>query len=234
MKRTAILLVAGLFAALSLASAEDIQLKDGTKLSGTITGVTAERFQVKTAYGQIEVPRAEIVSISFPDNASKKDEESAVPVIDQALNSRSYVNRTEKFQLTAPDHWVIAPEMLSHDIHAALKSEDQTLFFFYTPEKFAGTSSTYLVLAESALQGKFKDFEKLSQTEVPLDGQKATRILWHAKNPAAHDAAIKALVYVVPYEGKMVRLSFLTLEPLFDGALPAFEKMAASYHSTAK
>jgi len=31
----------------------------------------------------------------------------------------------------------------------------------------------------------------------------------------------------------MVRLSFLTLEPLFDGALPSFEKMAATYHSTA-
>ena len=29
----------------------------------------------------------------------------------------------------------------------------------------------------------------------------------------------------------MVRLSFFTLEPLFDGALPLFEKMAASYHS---
>ena len=232
MKKTA-LLISVLFAALAAASAEDIQLKDGTKLSGTITGVTAEKFQVKTAYGQIEVPRAEIVSISFPDNAPKKDAEAAVPEIDQALNARAYVNRTEKFQLTTPDRWVMAPEMLSHDIHAALKSEDQTLFFFYTPEKFAGNASTYLVLAESALQGKFKDFERLSQTEVPIDGQKATRILWHAKNPAAHDAAIKALVYVVPYEGKMVRLSFLTLEPLFDGALPSFEKMAATYHSTA-
>jgi len=68
---------------------------------------------------------------------------------------------------------------------------------------------------------------------MTLDGQKVTRLVWHAKNRSARDTAIKALVYVIPYNGKMVRLSFLTLEPLFDQNLLLFEKTAATYHSGA-
>lgn len=219
-----------LLAAIGIAGAEEIQLKDGTKITGTITGVTADKFQVKTAYGDIQIPRTDIVTISFPGNAPK-DATPEVPAIDQSLEGHKYTNRTEGFQITVPDNWVMAPEMLSHDIHGALKSRDETLFFFYTPEKFDGTINTYLVVAESALQGKFKDFEKLSQTEVTLDGQKVTRVVWHGKNATAHDTPIKALVYVIPYEGKMVRLSFLTLEQLFNDALPSFEKMAATFHA---
>jgi hypothetical protein len=232
LKKGILAIVSLVLVGVGVANAEDIQLKDGTKISGTITGVTADKFQVKTAYGDIQVPRAEIVSISFPDN-TPKEAKAELPTIDQSLDGHKYTNRTEGFQITVPDHWMMAPEMLSHDIHGALKSTDETLFFFYTPEKFAGTANTYLAVAESALQGKFKDFEKLSQTEVTLDGQKVTRWVWRAKNPAAHDMPLKALVYVIPYEGKMVRLSFLTLEQLFNDALPSFEKTAATYHAGA-
>jgi hypothetical protein len=38
-------------------------------------------------------------------------------------------------------------------------------------------------------------------------------------------------VYFVPYDGRMVRLTFITLEPLFEESLPIFEKIALSYHS---
>ncbi len=234
MKKAVIVLSALVLAALICAQAEEIQLKDGTKVTGTITSVSRDKFQVKTSYGDIQVPRSEIVSISFPENAPAKEEEAKAPDIEQTLDGRNYVNKTEQFQLTLANGWLLAPQMLNHDIHGAAQSEDQTLFFFYTPEKFAGTPNTYLVLAQSDFEARFDNFEKISQTEVTLDGRKVTRLLWHGKNKAANNAAIKALVYVVPFEGKMVRLSFLTLEPLFDDALPTFEKMAASYHSTAK
>jgi hypothetical protein len=221
-----------LLLALCLVQAEDVVLKDGTKISGTITAVSAEKFQIKTAYGEIQVPRTDIVSISFPENAPKKDA-AAIPVIDQTINGRKYINKTEGFEITAPGGWVIAPEMVSHDIHGALKSEDETLFFMYTPEKFGGTLNSYIALAETDFSTRFKDFEKLSQTEVTLDGHKTTRVLWHGKNTAVRNTPIKALVYFIPMDGKMVRLSFLTVEALFDDNLPIFEKMAASYHGAA-
>jgi hypothetical protein len=215
--------------------AEELQLKDGTKITGKLTAIAGDTFQVKTAYGDIQVPRAQVVSISFPENQPKKDskdaEETPRPPVDESLNGTAYKNRTANFQLTVPQGWLLAPELehQSKDIAAALKSPDQIYFFLATPEKFAGTLTTYKVLAETQYRTKFKDYEKLSEAPVQLDGVGGIRLIWHGKNPAANDAEMKAVVYILPYENRMVRLSFLTLEPLFDEGLPIFEKIAASY-----
>jgi len=56
------------------------------------------------------------------------------------------------------------------------------------------------------------------------------RITFKAKKGAM---VLRFLVYIVSYDGTMVRLSFGTLDPLFNDAVPVFEKMAQSYHSTA-
>jgi hypothetical protein len=42
---------------------------------------------------------------------------------------------------------------------------------------------------------------------------------------------MKSLVYIVRHENRMVRLTFLTLEPLFDDGVPIFEKTASSYQA---
>ena len=42
--------------------AEQIQLKDGTKVTGKLVGITGDTLQIKTAYGEIQVPRAEVRS----------------------------------------------------------------------------------------------------------------------------------------------------------------------------
>jgi hypothetical protein len=221
-----------------LIRAEEIHLKDGTKINGTIISVTGDDFRVKTAYGEIQVPRQQIVSISFPENdpkgAASESADEAVPHIDESLDGTSYINRTANFQLTVPADWALAPEIRkqSKDIAASLESPDETLFVFVTPEKFAGTLATYQVLAETQFQGKFKDYEKLSQSNVDIDGRKGVKFVWHAKNPSTNNAPMKGMVYIIPYDGRMVRLTLLTLEPLFDSAVPAFEKIAASYRST--
>jgi hypothetical protein len=216
------------------AAGEEIQLKNGTKVTGEVIAVNGDIFEVRTSYGDIKIPRSDLLSITFPNRSSAEDgSPDAVPPVKESLEGTKYVNQTGAFQLTMPEGWALAPELRgqSKDVVAALKSPDNTLFFLVTPEKFAGTLVTYRVLAETQYQAKFKDYEKLSETPVTLDGQQGLRLIWHAKNPAASDAPMKCLVYIVPYPGKMVRLSFLTLEPLFADALPAFEKIAASYHT---
>jgi hypothetical protein len=216
--------------------AEEIQLKDGTKISGKLTGVSGDKFQVKTAYGDIQVPRDQVVSINFPENQPKKENaegvQAAKPPIDESLDGTAYTNRTEKFQTKVPKGWQLAPELGNQpDIVAALKSPDEIYFFFVTPEKFTGTLGTYKVLVETQYQSKFKDYEKISESQVQLDGKSGIRLIWRGKNTAANDARMKSLVYIVPYENRMVRLTFLTLEPLFDEGLPVFEKIAASYQT---
>jgi hypothetical protein len=101
-----------------------------------------------------------------------------------------------------------------------------------TVEPFEGTASTYQVLLEAQYQSNFKDYEKLSQSEVQIDGKKVTRFVWHGKNKDADGAALKSSVYIIPDNGRMVRLFFLTLEPLFADGVPTFDKIANSYHST--
>lgn len=239
MKKMRVVLVAGLVlcgaAFRAPLRAEEIQLKDGTKMTGKVIGVTDDVFQVKTAYGNIQVPRADIISIGFPENQPKsaKDASAGPTPVDETLLGVTYTNRTANFQLTVPRGWVTSDSLRSQskDIIAALTSSDQTLIFMVTPEKFSGTLATYQVLAETQYQTRFKDYEKISENEILLDGRTGVRVIWHAKNPSAHDAPMKSVVYIVPYEGRMVRLTFLTLESLFADSLPIFEKIASSYHT---
>jgi hypothetical protein len=232
----------GLFAAAVLlvlagsAAAEDILLKDGTKVSGKIIGVKDDTFQVKTSYGEMQIPRSDIVSISFPENQPPKPAEEELPAIDEKLEGTRYLNRTGNFQLSVPEGWSSAIEELrkqgAKDIVAGLASPDRTLFLLVGPEKYSGSLNSYRGLVEVQFQSQWSNYEKLSETEVTLDGKTGRRLIVQGKNKAANDAPLKSLVFILPYEGKMVRLTFLTLEPLFEEALPIFEKIAKTYKST--
>jgi hypothetical protein len=77
--------------------AEEIQLKDGSKITGKLTGVNGDAFQVKTAYGEIQVPRSEVVTINFPENLPAKADGAPPEQVDEALEGLQYVNRTAGF-----------------------------------------------------------------------------------------------------------------------------------------
>jgi hypothetical protein len=218
----------------SLSYAEEIQLKDGSKITGKLTAIDGGTFHVKTAYGDIQVPRAEIVTIQFPENSPRKegkgDEVSAQ--VNESLNGTLYSNRTAHFEVTVPAGWVVAPELRqTKDVVAALKAPDEAHYFMVTPEHYTGSLTTYRVLVESQLQSKFEDYQKVSESEAKLDGRTGLRMVWKGKTRDTHLDA-KFLVYILPYEDRMVRLSFFTLEPLFDDAVSMFEMIATSYHST--
>ncbi len=210
--------------------AEEIVLKDGTKVTGKILYITGDTFQVQTSYGEIKIPRAEIVSINFPENQPKDGSSgpSSAPV-EESLKNDIYTNGTTGFQLTVPNGWRLAPEMRNSDIQSALKSADETQFLLVVPEKFAGTLATYQVLVETVGKKNLKDYETLEKSDVQIDGIKSLRAVWHAKNPQVGDTPMKGVNYTIPYEGRVVRLSFLTLEPFFPEAVPVFEKIAMSY-----
>ncbi len=74
--------VAG-FAALALllsaasACADEIKLKDGSKINGTIVGFEDNSFKVKTSYGFAVVQKDQVVSITVTDAAPKPETDSA-------------------------------------------------------------------------------------------------------------------------------------------------------------
>jgi hypothetical protein len=55
------------------ASADEIKLKDGTKITGTIVGFEENSFKVKTSYGFAEVQKDQVVSIEIAEPAKKPD-----------------------------------------------------------------------------------------------------------------------------------------------------------------
>jgi hypothetical protein len=225
------------FAALVLVArpmAEEIQLKDGSKITGKLVGITGDTFQVKTNYGDINIPRSEVVSIAFPENAPKGSATTAatIPPVDEELKGTRYKNRTASFTLDVPLGWKIAPELrTSKDVIAALDSADETLFLMVIPEQFVGTLATYKVLAETQYRTAFSGYVNDGETEVEIDGRKGIRLLWHG-TAKSNNADLKFVVYILPYDGRIVRLSFFTLPPLFADGLPVFEKIAGSYHPT--
>jgi hypothetical protein len=181
MKRTSLILALVLTFCWSL-RAEEIQLKDGTKITGKIISLNGDTFQIKTAYGEIQVPRSEILSINFPEN-QPKDSSQSEPLVDESIQDGTYTNRTDNFKIMVPKGWRNAPELRKGKlgVTAALKSADETLFFFYTPERFDGNLNTYKVLVETQYQGKFKDYQKLSDSEVQLAGKTGMKLVWQGK-----------------------------------------------------
>jgi hypothetical protein len=213
------------------ALAEQIELKNGTKFAGTIVAVHGDMFRVKTAYGEIEVPRSDLVTISFPNvNSADNIPEKEPSPVEETLSGTSYINHTGGFELTVPAGWVLGPELRKKqpDIIAALKSPDQSQFVVVTPEKFAGNLTTYEVFCETQYQAKFEDYKRIEKSDIKLDGRPGIRMVFQGISSANH-ISLKFLVYILQYEDKMVRLTFFTLEPLFTDSLPVFEKIAATY-----
>lgn len=233
---TALILTALLVCA--TARAEEIQLKDGTKITGKLIGVSGETLQIKTAYGDINVPRTDIVSITFPENQPKKADAAKAGVVrpvDDTLKEGAYVNRSGDFTLQVPKEWKLAPGLLEQNssLLAALVSSDEQQILLVTPETFTGTLETYRVLVENSLKEGFSDYQHIEQNDLTLDGRKAMRIVASGTKNGTR-TEFKFLVYLIALDGRVERLTFLTLVPFYKDAEPTFEKIAGSFHSTAK
>jgi hypothetical protein len=73
MTRASFIALVALFAALSAARADELKLKDGTTVVGTIVGFEEHSFKVKTSYGFAEVQKDQVVSIVISAVPKKKE-----------------------------------------------------------------------------------------------------------------------------------------------------------------
>jgi hypothetical protein len=70
------------------ARADEIKLKDGTKITGTIVGFEENSFKVKTSYGFAEVQKDQVASISISDTSKKPDgEKKSEPAAEKSAAS---------------------------------------------------------------------------------------------------------------------------------------------------
>src|SRR5260370_6211788 len=127
------------------ALAEEIVLKDGTKIVGHMTGITSDKIEVETSYGKIQLNRGDIVTIPFADNSSAKAPDVAatrqpLPKMDETLTGTQYLNRTGKFSLTLPPEWTVDPNLRNApSTLAGLSSKEQMRFATAIQEDYPGS-----------------------------------------------------------------------------------------------
>ncbi len=81
--------------------ADELKLKDGTKIVGTIVGFEENSFKVKTNYGFAVVQKDQVLSISITDSAKKLDaEKKSEPSVEKPAPPAAAVNSYKKNNTT--------------------------------------------------------------------------------------------------------------------------------------
>ena len=220
------------------AAAEEILLKDGTKIVGHMSAIAADKLEVETAYGKMQLKRSDIVSISFPENSASNTpaptpaKAEAPRLVDESLQGALYLNKTAKFSLTLPQEWVInsevhrAPETLT-----VLSSRDKSRFLMVMQEEYPGSLASYKDLTMLAVRKNLNNFEELAVSNVTIDG-KTGLLVFYRGIPQKAGLPMAFASAIIASGNTYTKLTVWCVEPLFHDMQPAFEKILMSYHST--
>ena len=236
----------GLLAISFSAMAEEISLKDGTKIVGHMTAVTPEKIEVETSYGKMQLKRSDVLTISFPENGTSANVtqpsssgtaqgttlNAVAPKMDESLNGLVYVNRTAKFTLTLPPDWVIAPELRhSPEMLAGLASRDKLRFLLVAQEEYPGSLESYKELTMLGARRNLASFEELSESPATIDGKPALLIFYRGNLAKASNLPVEFVSAIVVSGKTYTKVTAWCVEPLFHDMQPAFEKVLNSYRS---
>jgi hypothetical protein len=228
------------------AAAEEISLKDGTKIVGHMTAISADKIEVQTSYGKVQLKRSDILTISFPENgpaATSSDAaaasdtgaaKTAASKIDESLNGVQYVNRTAQFTLTVPPDWVLSPDLRhTPDALAALSSRDKMRYLAVIREDYPGSAESYKEIMLLATRKGLGDFEELAQSSVTIDGRPSLLVYYRGTLTQSNNLPVEFVSALIPVGKTYTKITVWCIEPLFHDMQPTFEKILSSYHSTA-
>jgi hypothetical protein len=238
MRRILFLPVFLVFLAASLpAAAEEILMKDGTKIVGHMAALQPDKIEVETAYGKMQLKRADIITINFPENgsvaapASPAAKDAAINV-EESLRGTQYVNKTGKFTLAVPPDWKIAQQIQrSAPIVTALSSRDDMRFVMVSQEEYSGSLESYKGLLELKYRRTFGSYEELSQSPVKIDGKSGLLFSFRGISAKSDNLPVEFLVAIIPSGTTYTRVATWCVEPLFHETQPVFERIVNSYHS---
>src|SRR5262249_51470485 len=220
--------------------AEEVVLKDGTKIVGKMTAVSGDKIELETAYGKMQVNRSDIVSITFPENspggapAAAPEKTQPMPTIEESLNGTQYVNKTGNFSLTFPANWKINPELrLSPEVVAALNSGDNLRYLIVVTEEYSASLESYRGLVEIQAKKNLQNYEKAADKQVTIDGKSVLLLSYKGISPQAENLPIQFLVAIIPTAQGYLRITTWCVEPLFKETQGTFENIIRSYRSLA-
>lgn len=219
-------------------AAEEISLKDGTKIVGRMISVQGDMIEVETTYGKVQLKRTDIITIAFPENATATP--PAAPAakdaginFEESLHGTQYVNKTCKFTLIVPPDWKINPKLPRvAPVVAGLSSHDDMGFLMVTQEEFSGSLDSYKGLLELQYSRTFGDYKELSASPAKIDGKSALLFSFRGTSTKANNLPLQFLVAIIPSGTTYTRVATWSVEPLFHEMQPVFETIVNSYRST--
>jgi len=230
-----------LLAATLPAIAEEIAMKDGTKIVGHMTSLSSDKIEVETAYGKMQLKRTDILTINFPENGAPPATTTAStataapakgPVVDDSLQGTQYLNRTAKFALTMPPDWKISSSISKAPATvAALSSKDDMRFIIVSREEYTGSLESYKGLAEINSRRNLQNYEELSATPVTIDGKQSLLLSYRGTLPKADNLPVQFMVAIIPSGNTYTRIAAWCVEPLFHETQPVFERVLTSYRA---
>jgi hypothetical protein len=220
------------------AFAEEISLKDGTKIVGHMTALTPDKVEVETAYGKMQLKRSDIVTITFPENNPNATPESmpvkadGPKVVDESILGGRYLNKTGKFSMTLPQEWVINPDIRrAPETLTVLSSRDKMRFLLVMQEEYPGSLDSYKEITMLAARGNFSSFEETEESKVTIDGKSALLVFYRG-TPKKGGLPLAFVSAIMPSGNTYTKATAWCVEPLFHDVQPAFEKILLSYRST--
>jgi len=224
-----------MFAVLAPALAEEVVLKDGSKIVGRMVAVKGDKIEMETPYGKMQIRRSDILAINFPENEgtavsrSSSGPTKAKPV-DEALTGTQYVNRTGRFTLTVPIEWKINSEVRANtDSLAALSSRDDMRFVIVEHEPFSGSLESYKGLFEVQTRRNLSSYEKLSESNVSIDGRPGVLLTFRGINPQAQNLPIQFVAAIAAFDGEYLHAVAWCVEPIFNESQRTLESILLSY-----
>jgi hypothetical protein len=221
------------------ATAEEISLKDGTKIVGHMTAVTPDKIEVETSYGKVQLKRTDVLTISFPENSNQADSgqpasaKADAPKVDEVLNGVQYTNRTGKFTLTLPPDWMIATDLhRAPETLAALSSRDKMRFLLVMQEDYPGSLESYKELTMLSARRNLSNFEELAETPATIDGKSALIVFYRGTLQKTSNIPVEFVSAIIASGKTYTKVSAWCVEPLFHDVQPTFEKVLNSYHTT--
>jgi hypothetical protein len=224
------------------AGAEEISLKDGTKIVGHMSAVSPDRIEVETSYGKIQLKRSEILTISFPENGTARaaaGEPAASKAegakVDEALLGTQYTNRTGQFALALPADWMIATDLRREpETLSALRSRDRMGYAIVMREEYPGSLESYKELTILSARKSLGNFEELSESSRTIDGQTALIVYYRGTLQKGSNLPVEFVSAIMVSGKTFTKISAWCVEPLFHDLQPVFEKILNSYHSSAQ
>jgi hypothetical protein len=220
------------------AAAEEISLKDGTKIVGHMTAFLGDKIEVETPYGKMQLKRSDILTISFPENnpgataTAAPAKTDGPPSVEESLRGTQYINKTGNFSLTLPADWKINRGAIRMSTTlTGLSSRDDMRFLIVSREEYTGSLDSYEGIIEINSRKGLANYEKVLKSPTTIDGKSALLISYRGSAKDSN-VPIQFLVAMIASGNTVTKVTAWCVEPLFHEMQPTFEKMLTSYHST--